>query len=284
MRRPSFQFYPGDWQSNANLRRCTHEEKGIWMDVMCLLHDSEEYGVLRWSLSEIARAVGTTKSKIRKLIEKNILKGDEIFLKEPFIFTPRSGRKNGAPVELISPQNGPVWYSSRMVVDEHKRKNSGASTRFCANKSEVEEQQIDNTTNNTKPGINAPPSHSPCRRHGENESDGSSSSSSSSSSIKNNMSDLQSDFGRVWDCFPVDLGAKGSKKNAFTEFRKLKPDKALISEMILAAKAQAAEKYSKRRAGQFAENFPHLERWIKHRRWEDEIQQLTAVSSEVNWV
>ena len=38
MKRPSFQFYPEDWLANANLRRCTHEEKGIWIDVMCLLH------------------------------------------------------------------------------------------------------------------------------------------------------------------------------------------------------------------------------------------------------
>ena len=52
MKRPSFQFYPGDWQANSNLRRCTHEEKGVWLDVMCLLHDQEEYGVARWPLKE----------------------------------------------------------------------------------------------------------------------------------------------------------------------------------------------------------------------------------------
>jgi hypothetical protein len=44
MKRPSFQFYVGDWQSNSNLRRCTFGEKRIWLDVMCLMHDAEQYG------------------------------------------------------------------------------------------------------------------------------------------------------------------------------------------------------------------------------------------------
>ena len=67
MRRPSFQFYPGDWQANSNLRRCTHAEKGVWGDVMCLLHDQEIYGVLRWSLKEIAQAVGCSVSVLKAL-------------------------------------------------------------------------------------------------------------------------------------------------------------------------------------------------------------------------
>jgi hypothetical protein len=33
---PAFQFYPGDWSSNPNLKRCTFAERGIWLEVMCL--------------------------------------------------------------------------------------------------------------------------------------------------------------------------------------------------------------------------------------------------------
>lgn len=126
MKRPSFQFYPDDWTGNSNLRRCTHEEKGIWMDVLCVLHDQEEYGIVRWSLSEIAQAVGTTKAKLKKLVDKGILKGVEAGGQcNSFVFVPRSGRKDGAPVTLIEKQEGPLWYSSRMVVDEHKRRVRG---------------------------------------------------------------------------------------------------------------------------------------------------------------
>lgn len=122
MKRPSFQFYPEDWLANANLRRCTHEEKGIWIDVMCLLHDQAEYGVVRWPLKELAGAVGTTVRKLRNLIEKGVLKGCESGESvDPFIYVPRSGRKDGPPVTLIEAQCGPLWFSSRMVTDEYKR-------------------------------------------------------------------------------------------------------------------------------------------------------------------
>jgi len=119
--RPSFQFYPGDWQSNSNLRRCTHAEKGVWVDVMCLLHDQPEYGVLRWPLKEIAQAIGCKPAELKALQVKGVLKGDDKQLAEPFIYTPRSGRKDGAPVTLVPTQAGPIWYSSRMVRDEYVR-------------------------------------------------------------------------------------------------------------------------------------------------------------------
>src|SRR5713226_5956827 len=57
MKRPAFQFYPGDWRSNAKLRRCSFAERGIWLEVMCLLHDSDEYGVLRWPLDDVGAEV-----------------------------------------------------------------------------------------------------------------------------------------------------------------------------------------------------------------------------------
>lgn len=129
MKRPSFQFYAYDWQGNSNLKRCTHEEKGIWMDIMCLMHDQEEYGIIRWPLKEIAQAVGASIGKIKSLVLKGIMKGGDTGCEE-YIYIPRSGRKDGTPVVLIPKQSTTVWYSSRMVRDEYVRQNAGASTRF----------------------------------------------------------------------------------------------------------------------------------------------------------
>lgn len=121
MKRPSFQFYPGDWQSSSNLRRCTHAEKGAWIDVMCLMHDQPEYGILRWSLKEIAQTIGCSVATLKALQSKGVLKGDDKRLTEEFVYVPRSGRKDGDPVTLVHTQDGPVWYSSRMVKDEYVR-------------------------------------------------------------------------------------------------------------------------------------------------------------------
>lgn len=132
MRRPSFQFYPADWLGNSNLRRCTHAEKGAWIDVLCLMNDSDEYGLLRWPLNELAQAIGAQVEILHALIAKGVMRGAEDAECEAFIYTPRHGRKNGDPVTLIPVQRGPVWYSSRMVRDEYVRQHRGDSSRFGA--------------------------------------------------------------------------------------------------------------------------------------------------------
>lgn len=126
MSNPWFKFFTSDWLGNAKLKRCTHEEKGIWIDVLCLLHDQAEYGVVRWPLEELAQAAGTSKAKLKKLVDKGILKGADVGQAcDSMVYIPRSGRKEGAPVTLIEAQNGPVWYSSRMVEDAYKSKARG---------------------------------------------------------------------------------------------------------------------------------------------------------------
>lgn len=121
MSRPSLQFYPKDWRANSKLRRCTPAARGTWIDVICALHDSDEYGIARYPLRELASEVGANLAHIRELVIKGVMKGDDKALTEPFVYVPRSGRRDGDPVTLIPPQPGPIWYSSRMVKDEYVR-------------------------------------------------------------------------------------------------------------------------------------------------------------------
>jgi hypothetical protein len=186
VKRPSFQFYPADWQANSNLRRCSRVEKSVWLDVLILMHDSDEYGVLRWPLKELAEAANCKACELKALITKGVLKGADAGKRcEPFIYIPRSARRNGDPVTLLAEQDGPIWYSSRMVKDEYVRTIRGESTRFG-------EDEGDSPKNPPK----AKPKASPKYPFG----DGSSSSSSSSSSptvIKTTQprEDLSTPFG-----------------------------------------------------------------------------------------
>jgi len=138
VRSPAFQFYPGDWMRSSNLQRCSFAERGVWVQVLCLMHDAEPYGVLKWPLKDIAQAIGCPISLLRGLIDKGVLKGaDAGKTCEAFVYTPRSGRKDGAPVVLVPEAVGPIWYSSRMVRDEYVRAIRGASTRFGEGESEA---------------------------------------------------------------------------------------------------------------------------------------------------
>ena len=179
MRRPSFQFYPGDWVSNSNLNRCTDAEQGIWVRVLCVLHDQEEqYGVVRWPLKELALAAKCKVSDLKSLAKKGVLKGADVGEKvHEFVYVPRSGRKDGEPVTLIEAQDGPLWYSSRFVKDEHVRAIRGAGTRFGADG--------DGDSESPKGASKGAPKASPKPPIGEGQGDGPSSSPSSSPSVNN---------------------------------------------------------------------------------------------------
>jgi hypothetical protein len=162
MRRPSFQFYPADWRNNAKLRRCSDAARGAWMDVLCILHDADEYGVVRWPLADLARAAGVSLKLVRELVEKGVLKGADSGA-EPYAHTPTHAGRKGEPVVLACADGGPLWYSSRLVRDEWHRERRGAGTRFTAEKQPCRS-----------------PTGIPSRRVGERQGDGASSSSSSS--------------------------------------------------------------------------------------------------------
>ncbi|WP_244135781.1 hypothetical protein [Burkholderia seminalis] len=261
MTRPSFQFYPGDWQANSNLRRCTHAEKGAWIDVMCLLHDAQEYGVLRWPLKEISQAIGAPLSMLKAIVSKGVLKGaDKGETCAAFIYVPRSGRRDGEPVTLIAEQEGPIWYSSRMVKDEYVRSVRGESSRFQSESDDAPKAAPtpplgDSTKASPKPPLG----------------DGSSSSSSSSSSIKtissprgdSGSSKGSLEFGRFWDAWPS-TGRKVAKAKCLERWQRSKLDDVAdrIVEHVDAMKATK----------QWLEGFePAPLTYLNQRRWEDEL-------------
>lgn len=131
MKRPSFQFYPADWRNNAKLRRCSPAARGVWMDVLCLLHDADEYGLLRWPLKDIANAAGASMTLVRELVAKDVLKGADKDA-EPYVYRAKHAGKLGAPIVLALADGGPAWYCSRLVRDEWVRMRRGEASRFDA--------------------------------------------------------------------------------------------------------------------------------------------------------
>lgn len=46
MKRPSFQFYPADWRKDLELQSCSIAARGLWHEMMCVMHEAEPYGYL----------------------------------------------------------------------------------------------------------------------------------------------------------------------------------------------------------------------------------------------
>lgn len=129
MKRPAFQFYTKDWKANLKLRRCSDAAKGAWVEIMCVLHDSEEYGVARFPLKELVAAAGVQMKSARELVDKGVLKGGDRDV-SGYIYRTRHAGKVSEPVTLLEPSEGPMWYCSRFVRDEWIRGRRGEATRF----------------------------------------------------------------------------------------------------------------------------------------------------------
>src|SRR5690606_27094568 len=123
-KRPSFQFYPADWISNTKLQLCTFEEQAVWLRLLCLFHDSDEYGILRWTLKQMQQVIHCKMKSLQNLLKYGILKGSEKD-GDKVSFSTTFQVRNAQPktVLLIDSVSIPLYFSSRMVRDEYVRKN-----------------------------------------------------------------------------------------------------------------------------------------------------------------
>lgn len=77
---PSFQFYPGDWLKDPDLRRCSKAARGVWIDMICLSFECEDRGVfatsgIAWPDEDIAAAVGGNITEVLDAIAELLTKG-----------------------------------------------------------------------------------------------------------------------------------------------------------------------------------------------------------------
>jgi len=55
VKRPAFQFYPGDWLEEGGLRASCLAARGLWVDMLCFMHQGEPYGHLGYTPEQLAR-------------------------------------------------------------------------------------------------------------------------------------------------------------------------------------------------------------------------------------
>lgn len=114
LKRPAFQFYPADWRKDPALSTCSLAARGLWIELMCIAHESDEYGVLSiagkaMTTQQLARAVGESPAMVMKLL--NELSDANVFSRD---------------------EKGAI-FSRRMVRDEHIRNVRAEAGRLGGN-------------------------------------------------------------------------------------------------------------------------------------------------------
>lgn len=102
MGRPSFPFYPNDWLNDLALRGCSPATRGIWVDLLCIMHEGTPYG-------HLADATGALSSKFIASRCGVTVKGLASILQELEVH------------EVFSRTDEGTIFSRRMVRDEYNR-------------------------------------------------------------------------------------------------------------------------------------------------------------------
>lgn len=83
---PAIQFYPADWRKDPAVQSLSFHDRGIWFEILCLMHESEQRGKLLLNgkpmpEDALARLLGLDKQNLTKtlntLIEYGVASRDE---------------------------------------------------------------------------------------------------------------------------------------------------------------------------------------------------------------
>ncbi|UUM20862.1 hypothetical protein [Mycoavidus sp. SF9855] len=127
MKRPAFQFYPADWRKDSALQSCSVAARGLWIEMLCIMHECEPYGQLAingkaMSIVQLARLIGETEKMVKGLL--NELESAGVFSR--------------TQTDCI--------YSRRMVNDEHLRVIRANSGRLGGNPNLLKQKDKQNPT------------------------------------------------------------------------------------------------------------------------------------------
>lgn len=150
---PAFQFYPGDWRKDMGVQSLNYFDRGVWHEMLCLMHESERRGVLvlngqAMSEDALARLLGLDKQILTAAITTLLTSG--VASREPdtsAIFCRRmvrdeklreirteAGKKGGNPALLKQNPTTPVKDTSK----QKPTPSSSSSSSFTASASEKE--------------------------------------------------------------------------------------------------------------------------------------------------
>jgi hypothetical protein len=79
-------FYPADWRADAMLRLCSISARGLWCEMMCLMHEADPYGSLlvngkRIDKKQLAGLAGISEKECSALLIE--LEGNGVFSRDP---------------------------------------------------------------------------------------------------------------------------------------------------------------------------------------------------------
>lgn len=116
MSNPWMKFYPANWRSEPKLKMCSLSARGLWIELLCIMHEATPYGHLKIGTvtptnEQLSRAVGVSLSDVE------------------------SGLSELSEAGVFSITKGGVIYSRKMVRDEKRKRINEENGKLGGNPS-----------------------------------------------------------------------------------------------------------------------------------------------------
>jgi hypothetical protein len=255
IKRPAFQFYPGDWLHDSALRCVSIAARGLWIDMICIMHQGTPYGHLTVNgkgllKTPLSRMEGVSVSELEGLLKE---------LEDAGVFS--------------TTQDG-IVFSRRMVRDEalrEKRAEGGSEGAEHGKKGgrPRKEKPLDGVMEGVGQGVMEGVISKPLTPFQNNPP-----SSSSSSSDNNTVAPSEKftpDFLSFWEVYP----RREDKSRAFLIWKARINEGVSSDDLIKAAKNYAAFCKADRKEKKFIKHpktwlGPDWEEWLEWDGSEDE--------------
>lgn len=132
---PAIQFYPADWRKDPGVQSLSFHDRGVWLEIICLMHESEQRGRLLLNGKPmpdeaLARLLGLDKQIVTKTISTLLEYG----------------------VASIDPQTGALM-NRRMVRDEDLRAVRQAAGKMGGNPALLKQKPTTPVKQNETTGV-----------------------------------------------------------------------------------------------------------------------------------
>jgi len=152
MKRPSFQFYPADWLRDTALRSCSTGARGLWIDMICFMHEGNPYGHLKVGNkvilpSNLAGMVGATLLDVEGWLDElhqsgvyELGEGGEIYSKrmvrDECLRNKRAegGKLGGNPALKVNHEDNP-----KVEIEDKQKLTPSSSSSSSSSSSDIEE-------------------------------------------------------------------------------------------------------------------------------------------------
>lgn len=165
---PAIMLYTGDWLKDPKLSMCSPLTRGIWIDAICAMHESDRSGSLTGTPDQLARVLRCAPSEV-----------------------------NSAIAELRSTGAADIRESNGLVTLVNRRMQRDAKERLAANQ-RVKKHRCNGDATDGKHESNAPSSYSPSFSVSNQNTDARGSPDDSANGSLDNPESAARSFSRNW--------------------------------------------------------------------------------------